>query len=167
MAETEAGAQTWVSTGRGSEIFFDGVYLHGKLTALSKRPVTLSSPQGREVDYRKQSVARSGRNGVGFWEPTPDEAAKQQEAEEFTRDQELIKEHAIINKRNSLAADGSHVFRSGRGGYGSYAPPKVTEERLPTHHTIEAPELPQEPVRAVQSSGKGNANLRSGDFIPL
>ncbi|KAG8837580.1 hypothetical protein FRC18_008804 [Serendipita sp. 400] len=147
MAETE-GAQTWVSTGRGGAGNFPYTP-----RALSKRPVTLNAPQGREVDYRRQSIARSGRNGVGFWEPTPNDLTKQQEAEEFERDQEVIKQQAMANKRDSLAADGSHVFRSGRGGYGSYAPPTVAEERLPTHQdTTQQPSQP---------------NIRMGDAIPL
>lgn len=153
MADTEA-SQTWVSTGRGGAGNFPYTP-----RALAKRPVhvNLSNPQGREVDYRRQSVARSGRGGVGFWEPKPDDSSKQQESQDFERDQEIIKER--LAKRQSLTTGENFVFKSGRGGAGNIGSP--AEQRLPTTAAE------GDALERVHSYGRGGSNYRFGDAIPM
>jgi len=153
MAETEA-PQTWVSTGRGGAGNFPYTP-----RALAKRPVTLSAPQGREVDFRKQGIARSGRGGVGHWKPSLDENAKAQQAEQFERDQEVIKERAF--KQQSINTDESFVIKSGRGGVGNITSP--VEQSPPTTNVQED----GAPLERVHSYGRGGGNFRYGDAIPL
>jgi hypothetical protein len=52
-----------------------------------------------------EQIARSGRNGVGLWAPVPDDTTKQEEAQEFERDQQIIRERA--EKRQSIMVDGA------------------------------------------------------------
>ncbi|PVG01644.1 hypothetical protein CPB86DRAFT_871052 [Serendipita vermifera] len=153
MAETES-TQTWVSTGRGGAGNFPYTP-----RALAKRPVTLTAPQGREVDYRRQSIARSGRNGMGFWAPEPDETAKQVEAQEFEKDQKVIRES--VERRLSVMVGGAGVVKSGRGGAGNISSPVDQEPRLPVTRD-EGDELTR-----VHSYGRGGANYRFGDAIPM
>jgi len=153
MAETEA-PQTWVSTGRGGAGNFPYTP-----RALAKRPVTLSAPQGREVDFRKQGISRSGRGGVGHWKPSLDENAKAQQAEQFERDQEVIKERTL--KQQGLNTDGLFVVRSGRGGVGNITSP--VEQSPPITNVQED----GAPLERVHSYGRGGGNFRYGDAIPL
>jgi hypothetical protein len=56
-------------------------------------------------DINFLQISRSGRGGVGHWKPSLDENAKAQQAEQFERDQEVIKERAL--KQQGINTDGS------------------------------------------------------------